>query len=112
MHAHLDVRHLRKSYGTFTALDDVSFTAAPGEIVALLGPSGCGKTTLLNLIAGFLTPDAGSVIVGGRDIVSETREPLAELNRQAVEAPIESFHVEAPTQEQVFLTLTGRTLRD
>lgn len=69
MDAHLDVRRLRKAYGDFVALDDVSFTAASGEIVALLGPSGCGKTTLLNVIAGFLSPDKGTVIVDGRDIV-------------------------------------------
>lgn len=68
MQAHLEIRGLRKSYGDFVALHDVSFSAAQGEIVALLGPSGCGKTTLLNLIAGLLVPDKGAIMVQGRDI--------------------------------------------
>jgi ABC-type Fe3+/spermidine/putrescine transport system ATPase subunit len=70
MEAHLDVRRIKKAYGDFLALDDVSFTAAPGEIVALLGPSGCGKTTLLNVIAGFLSPADGAILVDGRNIVN------------------------------------------
>jgi ABC-2 type transport system ATP-binding protein len=48
----------------------------------------------------------------GREVVVQTREPLAELNRLSLEAPVESFRVDEPTLEQVFLTLTGRTLRD
>jgi putative spermidine/putrescine transport system ATP-binding protein len=51
-------------------LEDASFRAARGEIVALLGPSGCGKTTLLNAIAGFITPDTGHIRVAGRDLIS------------------------------------------
>ena len=62
------VRNLTKHFGDFAALDSVSLEFAPGELVALIGPSGCGKTTLLRVIAGLETPDAGEVILGGRDV--------------------------------------------
>lgn len=51
-----------------TAVNNVSLSIAPGELVTLLGPSGCGKTTILRIIAGFETPTAGRVLLGGRDI--------------------------------------------
>lgn len=64
----LSIEAVTKRYGAHVALEDTSLSAERGEILALLGPSGCGKTTLLNLIAGFLTPDAGRISVGGRDL--------------------------------------------
>ncbi len=62
------LRHLRRRFSTTTALDGFSLDLEPGEFVALLGPSGCGKTTALRVLAGFETPDEGSVWVDGADV--------------------------------------------
>ena len=64
----LQVNEVSKYYGNFAAVDSISFSAKHGEFVSLLGPSGCGKTTTLRIIAGFVTPSKGTVLVGGRDI--------------------------------------------
>src|SRR5688572_19232073 len=59
------VQGLHKQFGAFRALHDVSFDVAEGELVAILGPSGGGKSTILRLIAGLDTPDAGSISLDG-----------------------------------------------
>ncbi len=64
----LDVDAVTVRYGQSVAVDNVSVTVQPGEIMALLGPSGCGKTTLLRTIAGFIRPDAGQMLVDGHAI--------------------------------------------
>ncbi|BAS26871.1 ABC transporter ATP-binding protein [Limnochorda pilosa] len=64
----LELRGLSKRFGSTVAVEDLHLTAAPGELVALLGPSGCGKTTTLRMVAGFERPDAGRVLLDGRDV--------------------------------------------
>jgi spermidine/putrescine transport system ATP-binding protein len=66
--ADLDLRGVSKRFGSYQALDDVSFTVERGEFVAVMGPSGCGKTTLLRIIAGLETPDAGTIRSRERDL--------------------------------------------
>ncbi len=61
------VRHLSKRYGTFQAVNDVSFDVPAGQLVALLGPSGSGKSTILRIIAGLETAETGSVELTGED---------------------------------------------
>jgi putative spermidine/putrescine transport system ATP-binding protein len=66
-----------KRFGEVTALDDVSMSIRQGEFMTLLGPSGCGKTTLLNLAAGFLSPDGGEILIAGErmnDVPTYKRE--------------------------------------
>ncbi len=66
--AQVHLRELTKIFGTFRAVDDISLEIPAGAFVSLLGPSGSGKTTTLNLIAGFLTPDAGDILFDGQPV--------------------------------------------
>jgi len=63
----INVQNISKAFGSFHALTDVNLDIHSGELLALLGPSGCGKTTLLRVIAGLETPDAGSILFSGED---------------------------------------------
>jgi spermidine/putrescine ABC transporter ATP-binding subunit len=62
------IERVTKHYDSVVAVNAVTLDVQPGEFLALLGPSGCGKTTLLRLIAGFLSPDAGTIAIGGRRV--------------------------------------------
>jgi ABC-type branched-subunit amino acid transport system ATPase component len=64
----LKVQGLCKSFGGLLAINNVDFAIEEGEIIGLIGPNGSGKTTILNLLTGFLKPDAGTVTFKGEDI--------------------------------------------
>ena len=62
------LKGVTRTFGSTTACSGVDLSVARGELFTFLGPSGCGKTTILRLIAGFLTPQSGAILLGGRDI--------------------------------------------
>ena len=64
----IHLESVRKDFGDFTALSEVSFEISDNEFFTLLGPSGCGKTTLLRLIAGFLNTTGGTIRLFGEEI--------------------------------------------
>ncbi len=74
----LEISGLSKQFGSHAALTDIALNVEQGEFIALLGPSGCGKTTLLRSIAGFLTPEAGTIRIAGADVTAlpPYRRPL------------------------------------
>ncbi|HEX3848562.1 MAG TPA: ABC transporter ATP-binding protein [Steroidobacteraceae bacterium] len=65
----IEVHGIRKAFatdgGTLPVVEDVGFTVEDGEFVAIVGPSGCGKTTLMNMLVGFVQPDAGAILIDG-----------------------------------------------
>ncbi|MEV0594107.1 ABC transporter ATP-binding protein [Nonomuraea cavernae] len=81
----LKIDGITRRFGDVTALDDVSLEIGQGEFFALLGPSGCGKTTLLRIIAGFETPDGGTVTLDGEDLLG--RQP----NRRPISLMFQSY---------------------
>lgn len=78
--ARLELVKIAKAYGEDddrqAVIGDVSFTVEPGEVTALIGPSGCGKTTLVNLVAGFTTPNAGAIRFNGKAVTGPGRERM------------------------------------
>lgn len=72
--AQLEIRNVTRRFGDFVAVDNVSLEIEAGEFFTLLGPSGCGKTTLLRMIAGFDLPDAGQILLDGRDLADMPAE--------------------------------------
>jgi len=78
MDAFIELRGVSKRFGELVAVKNTDLILRKGEVFSLLGPSGCGKTTLLRLLAGFLTPDAGEIMVNGRDLtkVPPNRRPI------------------------------------
>jgi iron(III) transport system ATP-binding protein len=71
--ARVELRGITKWYGDQTVVDDVWLKIEHGLLICLLGPSGCGKTTTLRLIAGFIEPSVGDIVVGGRVLSSPQR---------------------------------------
>jgi ABC-2 type transport system ATP-binding protein len=76
----LEVSHLTKRFGDFTAVDDVSFEVKPGEILGLLGPNGAGKTTTMHMLLGVITPTAGSIRMFGLDLATQRERILQRVN--------------------------------
>ncbi|HXG23126.1 MAG TPA: ATP-binding cassette domain-containing protein, partial [Chthonomonadales bacterium] len=84
----VEFRHVSFCYGAKPALQDISFVAEPGAMVALVGPSGAGKTTVLNLIARFYEPQKGTILVDGQDLSRVTQHSL---RRHMAFVPQETF---------------------
>ena len=75
----LTVEQLRRVYGSFTAVDDLSFEVVSGEIVGLIGPNGAGKTTTLRSLAGILRPTSGRIQIDGHDLATDPIEAKRRL---------------------------------
>ena len=90
----IEIQHLTKRYGDFTAVDDISLDVPRGEIFGFLGPNGAGKTTTIRILVGLSLPTSGVVRIGGREI--------------GVEAKAMTGYV--PDRPYLYEKLTGREL--
>ena len=77
MAALIEIAGLTKRFGSFTAVDDVSFNVARGEVLGFLGPNGAGKSTTMRMLAGFMTPTAGTARICGHDVADRRRRGAA-----------------------------------
>jgi ABC-2 type transport system ATP-binding protein len=70
----IEVENLTKRYGSFTAVNGISFTASPGQVTGFLGPNGAGKTTTMRILTGFMPPTSGKAVVAGHDVFESSME--------------------------------------
>ena len=104
----LEIRNITKRFGVVTALKDVTFGAAPGEIHTLLGENGAGKSTLVKIIKGELWPDAGSIALGGKTIEQFTPQYAHNLGISMVHQELAVFE-NMTVAENIFPLSTFRT---
>jgi ABC-2 type transport system ATP-binding protein len=84
----IEVKNLTKRYGIHLAVDDISFSAQPGEIVGLLGPNGAGKTTTMRILTGFMPPTSGTAHVAGYDVLKDSFEVRKRVGYMPERVPI------------------------
>ena len=89
----VSVERIGRRFGDVAALDDVSFTVASGEWVALMGPSGSGKSTLLNLLACLDRPTSGRIVIDGEDVSTLQPHELVRIRREKVGMVFQQFHL-------------------
>ena len=80
----IDVKHIRKSFGSLEVLKDIDLTIQKGEIVSIVGPSGAGKTTLLQIIGTHDRPDTGSVFIDGIDTTTLSQKKLSDFRNRHI----------------------------
>ena len=83
----IEIENLVKKFGSLTAVNDVSFTVNPGEVLGFLGPNGAGKSTTMKMITGFLAPTSGKIRVCGHAVVGDALEAKKELGYLPEGAP-------------------------
>ena len=99
----IEVQEVTKRYGTFSALDNISFSIKKGEIVAFLGPNGAGKTTTMRIITGFMPPTSGTIRIAGFDGLAS---PMAIKKQIGYLPETPPLYLELTVQE--YLTFVGR----
>jgi len=89
----VDVKDLRKHFGTVAALAGVSFTVNEGEWIAIMGPSGSGKTTLINILGGLDTPTSGQAVIGGTNVARLDEAGLTRFRAEKIGFIFQQFHL-------------------
>ena len=84
----IEVSHVSRNFGTFRAVNDVSFSIPTGQIVGLLGPNGAGKTTTMRMITGFLSPSEGQIFIDGEDISTAPVKSKSKIGYMPESAPL------------------------
>ncbi len=99
----IEAQSLCKSYGNFTAVDDLSFSVEPGQVLGFLGPNGAGKSTTMKMLTGFLTPSSGTALINGIDVTENSVAALHHIGYLPEGAP---SYGEMTVQQ--FLTFVAR----
>ena len=86
----IEVKNITKKYGSFTAVDNISFKIEEGEIIGLLGPNGAGKSTTMNMITGYIEPTEGEISIEGYDISKKSKKAKAQIGYMPEGVPLYS----------------------
>lgn len=84
----IDVKNVTKKYGSFVAVDDISFTINDGEVVGFLGPNGAGKSTTMNMITGYIEQTEGNIIVNGYDTIKRSKQAKQQIGYMPEGVPL------------------------
>lgn len=84
----IEVKNVTKKYGSFTAVDNISFDVKDGEVVGFLGPNGAGKSTTMNMITGFIEPTGGQIIINGNDISKKPKKAKKQIGYMPENVPL------------------------